>query len=127
MTVYLIVWFNYNQHLKTCANKVCEIFPGGIYRIPPAIYKNLDDICISIPPQDCHFPFFSCFDFECYFFQENIPKNSSKITYQANHIPMSVAISSNVPEEEKAVCFISEGKESNLVKKMLHYLEKLSD
>ena len=55
------------RHLKTCTNKVCEIFPGDIYRIQPTFYEKLDNIGISISPQDRHFPFFSCFDFECYF------------------------------------------------------------
>ena len=40
---------------------------------------------------------------------------------------MSVAISSNIPEKKEAVCFIFEGEEGELVKKMLDYLEELSD
>ena len=39
---------------------------------------------------------------------------------------MSVAISSNTPGKEEAVCFISEGEEGDLVKKLLDYLEKLT-
>ena len=77
---------NYNQHLKTCTNEVRETFPGDIYKIPPTIYEKLDDIDIFISPQDRHFPFFSCFDFECYISQENLPKNGPKLTYQAKHV-----------------------------------------
>ena len=40
---------------------------------------------------------------------------------------MSVAISSNVPRKKETVCFILEGEEGDLVKKLLDYLEKLSD
>ena len=68
------------RHLKTCTNEVCETFPGGIYKIPPAVYEKLDDIGISIPLQDSYFPFFSCFNFECHFSQENLLKNSLKLT-----------------------------------------------
>ena len=40
---------------------------------------------------------------------------------------MSAAISSNIPRKEEKVCFISEGEEDVLVKKLLNDLEKLSD
>ena len=62
------------RHLKTCTNEVSETSPGGIYKILPTIYEKLDDIGISIPPQDCHFPFFSCFDFKCYFLKKSFLK-----------------------------------------------------
>ena len=40
---------------------------------------------------------------------------------------MSVAIASCIPGKEDPVCFVSEGVERNLVKKMLDYLEHLAD
>ena len=93
----------------------------------PSIYENLDDIGISISSQDWHFPFFSYFDFECYFSRENVPKNGPKLVYFAKHVPMSVTISSNFPGKDGAVGFVSEGEENDLVKKMLDYLIELSD
>ena len=40
---------------------------------------------------------------------------------------MSVAIASCIPGKEDPVCFVSEGDEGDLVKKMLDYLENLAD
>ena len=40
---------------------------------------------------------------------------------------MSMGILSNIPGREEAVCFILEGEEDDLVKKLLDYLEELSD
>ena len=85
------------RHLKTCTNEVRETFPEGIYKIPPTVYEKLDDIGISISPQDRHFPFISCFDFKCHFSQENLPKNGPKLTYEVHHVSMSVAILSHIP------------------------------
>ena len=49
------------------------------------------------------------------------------LSFEARHVPLSVGIASNIPGLEVAVCYISDGNESNLVKKMVDYLNKLSD
>ena len=61
---HLFSWrHDLTRHLKTCRNKVCETFPGGIYETLPTVYEKLDDIGISIPPQNRHFPFLFLFRF----------------------------------------------------------------
>ena len=49
------------------------------------------------------------------------------LTLDACHVPLSVAIASNVPGYESNVCFVTEGSEEELVQKLIDYLESLSE
>ena len=115
---------NLIQHIKSCSGKVRETFPGCVYRNPPTLFERLEEIGIRVPPEDRHYPFFACFDFETFFSKENLPSSGPKLSYEVRHVPMSVAIASCIPGKEDPVCFVSEG---DLVKKMLDYLENLAD
>ena len=115
------------RHTKTCSATVRESSPGGIYKNTPSIFEKLEDIGISVSQNIRHYPFYACFDFECYFSSESLPKNGEMVSFEARHVPISVGIASNIPGYEEAVCYISDGNEGNLVKKMVDYLNKLSD
>ena len=41
------------------------------------------------------------------------------LSFEARHVPLSVAIASNVPGHEEAVCFVSNGDSKTLVQDML--------
>ena len=43
------------------------------------------------------------------------------------HLPLSVAVASNIPGYESGVCFVTEGDEELSVQKLVNYLETLSD
>ena len=58
---------DFNRHMKSCSGKVRETFPGGVYRNPPTLFERLEEIGIRVPPEDRHYPFFACFDFEAFF------------------------------------------------------------
>ena len=49
------------------------------------------------------------------------------LTLHACHIPLSVAVASNVTGYESGVCFVMEGSEEKLVQKLVDYLESLSE
>ena len=49
------------------------------------------------------------------------------LTLDACHLSLSIAIASNIPGYESGVCFVMEGCEERLVKKLANYLETLSD
>ena len=49
------------------------------------------------------------------------------LTLDACHIPLSVAVASNIPGYESGVCFVMEGSEEELVQKLVDYLETLSE
>jgi len=88
---------------------VHEIFPGGVYRNSQTIYEKLESIGVNIPFNDRHYPYYACFDFECYFSQEHLPKNGEKLIFEAYHIPMIVGIASCIPGYEQPVCYVSQG------------------
>ena len=123
------LWYNskhYNQHTKICTTTVREVFPGGIHKNPATIFEKLEEIGIVVPRCDRHFPFFACYDFEAYFSKTKI-FNNSMLTLDACHLPLSVAVASNIPGYESGVCFVTEGDEERLVQKLVDYLENLSD
>ena len=96
------LWYNVkhcNQHTKSCTTTVRDVFPGGIHKNPATIFEKLEEIGIVVSNCDRHFPFFACYDFEAYFSKKEI-SNSSMLTLEACHIPLSVAIASNVPGYE---------------------------
>ena len=93
---------------------------------PPTLFERLEEIGIRVPPGDRHYPFFACFDFEAFFSNENLPSSGPKLSYEVRHVPMSVAIASCIPGKEDPVCFVSEGDEGDLVKKMLRLFRKFS-
>ena len=103
-----------------------EVFPGGIHKNPATIFEKLEEIGIVVPHCDRHFPFFACYDFEAYFSKKHI-SNSSMLTLDACHIPLSVAVASNIPGYESGVCFVTEGSEEELVQKLVDYLKTLSE
>ena len=117
---------NYYRHAKICTTTVREVFPGGIHKNPATILEKLEEIGIVVPHCDHHFPFFACYDFEAYFSKKQI-SNSPMLTLDACHIPLSVAIASNISGYESDVCFVTEGSEEELVQKLVNYLETLSD
>ena len=117
---------NYYRHTKICTTTVREVFPGGIHKNPATIFEKLEEIGIVMPHCDRHFPFFAFYDFEAYFSKKQI-SNSSMLTLDVCHIPLSVAVASNIPGYESGVCFVTEGSEEELVQKLVNYLESLSE
>ena len=49
------------------------------------------------------------------------------LTLDACHIPLSVAVASNVLGYKSGVCFVKEGSEEELLPKLVDYLENLSE
>ena len=90
---------HYYRHTKSCTTTVCEVFPGGIHKNPATIFEKLEEIGIVVPRCDRHFPFFACYDFEAYFSKSKI-FNNSMLTLGACHLPLSIAVASNIPGYE---------------------------
>ena len=80
-----------------------------------------------IPPNDCHFPYNACFDFESLFDKQNLSQNADQLSYEARHIPLSFGVSSNVPRFTESVCSVISSDENELVKELVHYLEGAAD
>ena len=86
-----------NQHEKTCEATVRHVFPGGVYKVPQTIFDLLEDEGIVISEDLKYFPYRATFDFECYFKKEDqYPRNTAKLTWEAEHVPLSVSVCSKV-------------------------------
>ena len=116
-----------HRHERTCEAKVHYTFPGGAYKTPPTIFELLEDEGFTIPPHLKYFPYRATFDFECMFNRQTGLNNTEKLTWNAKHIPLSVSVSSNVPEYDQPKCFVSDGDSKRLVKEMVEYLVKISE
>jgi hypothetical protein len=116
-----------NQHERTCEATVRYIFPGGAYK-----YPKPSSICwptkVSTFPEDLkYFPYRATFDFECYFKRETShPRNTAKLTWEAEHIPLSVSVCSNVPGYDEPKCFVSSCSTSAMIQEFVEYLVKIS-
>ena len=55
------------------------------------------------------------FDFEVYFETDDLPSKTKQTLFTARHIPLSVAVASNVPGFILPKCFVTDGDPCNLV------------
>ena len=116
-----------NQHEKTCKASVRHVFPGGAYKVPQTIFDLLEDEGNVIPEELKYFPYRATFDFECYFKKgDQHPKNTAKLTWEAEHVPLSVSVCSNVPGYDQLKCFVSSGSAKEMIKQFVEYLVQIS-
>ena len=117
-----------NRHERTCEAVVKHTFPGGAYRVPQTLFHLLEDEGIVVPDDLRFYPYSVTFDFECYFeHHTQHPRNSEKLTWEAEHVPLSVSVCSNVPGYDQPRCFVTTGDTSDLIKRFLDYLLEISE
>ena len=122
------LWYKRNHFLRHC--KTCKLITGHTYSGGPlkpkeTVFEKLTMVGITVPLKDRVFPYFACFDFECYFDTENLPKNGPQLTFESRHV--AFAISSNVPGFQDEVCHVINGDETDLISKMVTCLDEISD
>ena len=115
--------FNCKQHMKICNGATKYIFPGGFHQQNNSIFDDLEEIGIHVQQCDRFYNYFIVYDFESILKKIDSSQDSNTIT-TAEHIPISVSISSNVPNYTEPHCIIEEDKET-LAKKMLEYMEEI--
>ena len=117
-----------NRHERTCEAVVKHTFHGGAYRVPQTLFHILEDEGINVPDDLKFYPYRATFDFECYFkHHAQHPRNSEKLTWEAEHVPLSVSVCSNVPGYDQPRCFVTTGDTSDLIKRFLDYLLEISE
>ena len=111
---------------KPAKQPVRHVFPGGVYKVPQTIFDLLEDEGIVIPEELKYFPYRATFDFECYFKKEDqYPRNTAKLTWEAEHVPLSVSVCSNVPGYDELKCFVSSGNTREMLKQFIDYLVEI--
>ena len=117
-----------NRHERTCEAVIKHTFPGGAYRVPQTLFHLLEDEGIVVPDDLRFYTYRVTFDFECYFkHHAQHPRNGEKLTWEADHVPLSVSVCSNVPGYAQPRCFVTTGDTSDLIKRFLDYLLEISE
>jgi len=104
-------WY-YNRHTKHCKGATKYNYPGGFYRCTPTIFEQLNAYQVDI--EKVFYPWYANFDFESY--------SPDGVVQQI----LSVSVASNVAGFEGERCFVNEGSESAVVRKMIKYLNIIS-
>jgi hypothetical protein len=120
-----------NRHARTCQAAVTLSYPGGIFKLQKTVFDEIEEyLDIQIPQNMRVFPYRICFDFESYFDTNNLPTDTTKISWEARHIPISVSLCSNVPGYKEPKCIIREEFDLDgvpLLTAMLQYILEIQE
>jgi hypothetical protein len=115
----------YHRHQATCSIGIKHQYSGGTYQTPLTIWEELDEAGIKV--EDRFFPYRATFDIETYFTKENLPRNTDKVDWVAQHNLLSISVASNVPDYEEPVCFVTDGDSQTVVDDFISHLEAISE
>ena len=95
---------NFNRHLKTCKERVKNVYPRGAYSLRETLFEKLDNFSIAYPDDHNLFSNFVVFDFEAICVQSVEINNTATTAWIGTHVPVSVSISSNLLDEPVFLC-----------------------
>ena len=121
------VFFNhsghFNRHLKTCKERVKNIYLQGAYSLRETLFEKLANFSITYPEDYTLFRNFVVFDFEAIRVQSVEATNTLTTSWIGTHVPVSVSISSNLLDEPVFVC---ENDPNRLIISFVAQLETLA-
>ena len=102
------VFFNhsghFNRHLKTCKERVKNIYPRDAYSLRETLFEKLNNFSIAYPEDYTLFRNFVVFDFEAICVQSVEANNTVTTSWIGTHVPVSASISSNLLDEPVFLC-----------------------
>ena len=114
-----------NRHLQTCDDKIKHTYPNGPYNLRESIFDKLEDVNIHVEEGRRLFQNLAVFDFEALAVPlKTNTSNQENTTWIARHVPISVAISSNLCEQPIFIC-CNDPKE--LISQFVDELRRLSE
>ena len=116
---------NMKRHSLKCEGRTKHQFPGGFYSSPKTIFDKLEEHGIVVLTNERIFPWFLVFDFEA-MLSSRQDQTSEKLTWTAEHIPISVSICSNVEGFKSPHCIVDPDTNS-LVASMVQYMSTIAD
>ena len=87
-----------SRHNLTCFGKSKYKFPGGFFTQKDNLFKDLTNLGIDIRQTSTVYPYFAVWDMEALLLKTSI-NTTSNLEWTSKHIPISVSISSNVPNK----------------------------
>ncbi|KAL8581674.1 hypothetical protein ACOMHN_049230 [Nucella lapillus] len=116
------------RHEKSCTGELVKHrYPRRVYTPPSTPLEILQRNSLNVDTAYVY-PYRATYDYEAYFDRDDLPQNpeSDNTRYTSRHVPMSLAVSSNVPSKDEPVCFVSEGDPQKLVNGMFDHLEEIA-
>ena len=95
---------NFNCHLKTCIERVENVYPRGAYFLRETLFEKLDNFSIAYPEDHTLFRNFVVFDFEAICVQSVEINKTATTSWIGTHVPVSVSVSSNLLDEPVFLC-----------------------
>ena len=97
------VFFNhsghFNRHLKTCKERVKNMYPRSVYSLRETLFEKVDNVSIAYSEHYTLFKNFVVFDFEPICVESVDTNNTTTTSGNCIHIHVSVSISSNLLDE----------------------------
>ena len=120
----------FRKHVPRCPGNTKEaklLFKGKAYRPKPTVFQDLQNkFAINVPLTDRYHPHVIAYDFESVMgASEDKRENTDKLNYERKHIPVSVALASNI-EGFKHYTFILNEDPDVLIDEFIQELIKIS-
>ena len=117
---------NFKTHSAICKGEdgTKLVYPGGFYKQFKSLFDTLEGWGFKIEekPED----FFITYDFECYLKKIPQPVPPTNTQWLAEHVPVSVAIASNVPGFTDPYCIVEPDLDV-LLTEMLERMEEIKE
>ena len=114
---------HFNRHLKTCKERVKNIYPCSAFSLRETLFEKLDNFSITYPEDYTLLRNFVVFDFEAICVQSVEANNTVTTSWIGTHVPVSVSISSNLLDEPVFLC---ENDPNRLIISFVAQLETLA-
>ena len=119
--------FSYlKKHETKCGASQRHKFKGGAFNVRKTIFQRLEENEISVDEELKYLKFFINFDFESLLIALKRLCEGENCETQS-HVPVSVAIGSNVSDEAKDGIFLYDKDPLSLIRRFIEVLLKLSD
>ena len=96
----------FNRHLKTCKERVTNIYPRGAYSLRETLFEKLDNFSIAYPEDNNLLRNFVVNDFEVICVQSVEINNTATSSWIGIQVPVSVINTSNLLVEPVFLCEI---------------------
>ena len=117
------------QHQSNCNGSVKYMYPGGVYKNKPSIFKALEQIGVRVNEKDKCEKWYACYDFKAY--QRNFDANvdddqviKKGMTWNNVHVPVSFSVGSNLDGAE--TFHVSDKDLAHLVSKLVGKLLEIA-
>lgn len=113
------------RHTASCSALTRQIYFNGTFELNRNIFDLLADHGVIIPQNLRFFDYRIVFDIECALVPPEAT-DSNHVHYTYEHQLASIAVCSNVPHHQEAVCLITNGSAEDLVTRFIELITAIS-